>query len=499
MTNTHNELADQSNDLIEEIKDWEYPIPFTTIQIEDIPYPTQALPSILQNTVTEYQQYGQQPTALIACSALANISLACQSLANVARDDYLLSPISLYFCMAAFSGERKSASDTVFSRAAREWEDTISEELAPTIQAAKTMHDEWQKAHDALMAKLKNSSFNDNDYIESELEDLLFNEPEVPLQPTLYFEDITQEALAHYLAIGWPSASLWSDEGGIVLGSHSMQSNPTKFVAFLNRLWDAKKFITHRKTSDQITLKNRRLTLNLMMQPILMKQFLLNPNSIARQSGFLPRCLLAHPNSSMGQRFYLEPQKNTKTCFEAYDKRITECLSQSEDLTVNGCINLPTLHLSTAAKKQWVHFFNSVESGLGTNGQWTLMRDFASKAGENAARMAALFHLFEGKEGDISVEHTEQAITIIDWHLQETRRLLTMESTSAPTLDAQKLMNWLIEKDMTFTTTREIQRLSTLRDKPRLNDALTVLVEHNRIKITKSGNKTMVELNPHCF
>ena len=74
-----------------------------------------------------------------------------------------------------------------------------------------------------------------------------------------------------------------------------------------------------------------------------------------------------------------------------------------------------------------------------------------------------------------------------------------MESTSAPTLDAQKLMNWLIEKDMTFTTTREIQRLSTLRDKPRLNDALAVLVEHNRIKVTKSGNKTMVDLNPHCF
>jgi hypothetical protein len=499
MKNTHNELAEQSDTFTEEFKDWEYPVPFTTTQIEDIPYPTHALPSILQSTVTEYQQYGQQPIALIACSALANISLACQSLANVARDNYLLSPISLYFCIGALSGERKSASDSVFSRAAREWEETISEELAPTIRMGKAMHNEWQKTHDTLMTKLKNSSFSDNGYIESELEELLLNEPEVPLQPTLYFEDITQEALAHYLAIGWPSASLWSDEGGIVLGSHSMQSNPTKFVALLNRLWDAKKFITHRKTSEQSTLKHRRLTLNLMMQPILMKQFLLNPNSISRQSGFLPRCLLANPNSSMGQRFYLEPQKNTKTCFEAYDKRITECLSQSEDLTVDGCINLPTLHLSPVAKKQWVHFFNGVESGLGTNGQWTMMRDFASKAGENAARMAALFHLFEGKEGDISVEHTEQAINIIDWHLQETRRLLTMESTSAPTLDAQKLMNWLIEKDMPLTSTREIQRLSTLRDKPRLNDALTVLVEYNRIKVTKTGNKTMVEVNPHCF
>jgi hypothetical protein len=74
--------------------DWEAPIPFAVTMQEESAYPLQALPIILQNTVSDYQQYGQQPTSLIACGALANVSLACQSLANVARDNYLISPVS---------------------------------------------------------------------------------------------------------------------------------------------------------------------------------------------------------------------------------------------------------------------------------------------------------------------------------------------------------------------------------------------------------------------
>src|SRR5690349_17193121 len=36
------------------------------------------------------------------------------------------------------------------------------------------------------------------------------------------YEDMTPEALAQDLAAGWPSASLWSDEAGLVVGGHGM-------------------------------------------------------------------------------------------------------------------------------------------------------------------------------------------------------------------------------------------------------------------------------------
>lgn len=83
---------------------WPDPIPFITGQPQSKSYPVYALPSIIQDAVCHYQSYGQQPISLIACSALANVSLACQSLANVARDDLLTSPASLFFLVVASSG-----------------------------------------------------------------------------------------------------------------------------------------------------------------------------------------------------------------------------------------------------------------------------------------------------------------------------------------------------------------------------------------------------------
>ena len=62
------------------------------------------------------------------------------------------------------------------------------------------------------------------------------------------------------------------------------------------------------------------------------------------------------------------------------------------------------------------------------------LKDFASKAAENAARLAALFHLFSGKTGDISVEHIEQAITLMNWYLEPIRKIGGIARTE-PKLD----------------------------------------------------------------
>lgn len=64
----------------------------------------------------------EAPAALIASSALAAASLATQTEFNVERDVGLDGPISLYFITIAESGERKSAVDRLFFKAAREFE-----------------------------------------------------------------------------------------------------------------------------------------------------------------------------------------------------------------------------------------------------------------------------------------------------------------------------------------------------------------------------------------
>ena len=479
---------------------WQPPTPFLQNTEHTIPYPVDAFPNDLQKIMTKYHQYGKQPIPLIAGSLLANISLACQSMANVARDKYLKSPVSLYFLMVANSGERKSAIDNLFSKPVRSWEKSFRQKRESEVKTAMTLHHAWQMERDGLLSQIKRCSFSDADaeLLKLQLAFLLEQEPEIPLLPTLYFEDATQEALAVHLANGWPSASLWSDEAGIVLGSHSMQSNPTRFVALLNRLWDGKTFTAHRKTSQSFMIQNRRLTLNLMMQPLLLQQLSSQATGIHRQSGFLARSLMAYPTSSMGNRFYQEPPDDFGY-LESLENRLQDCLDGSKKLTQAGCINLPTLHMSIDAKKHWVHFFNETESGVSHHGQWTNIKDFASKAPENAARLAALFHLYSGSEGNISSEHMEQAIAIISWHLFETRRIFSIQSEKGEILEAQRLLDWLVTHDKHQTTPREIQQFSPIRNKQARDEALELLANNNYIKVNKQNQKTVVELNPYAM
>ena len=476
---------------------WGAPLPLSPTLSSDIPYPINALPASVRDAVTAYQRYGQQPMPLVACSALANLSLACQALANIARDRYLVSPLSLYFLVIASSGERKSAVDTVLSRTVRDWETQIRQQRAHEVHTATVLHQAWCMERDGVLAQIKRlACTGDNvSFLKAVLTRLSEQEPEMPMVPTLYFEDATQEALAVHLATGWPSAALWSDEAGIVLGSHSMQSNPTRFVALLNRLWDGKPFTTHRKTSHNFVIEHRRLTVNLMLQPMLFPALGSAPTGISRHSGFMARCLLAFPTSAMGQRFYQEPP-HTLEGLQRYEQRLQACLAQTASLTAAGCIDLPTLELSTAAKRHWVRFFNHIEAGLADNGQWIGIKDFASKASENVARLAALLHLFEGKLGDIDTEQVEQAIEIIHWHLQETRRLVNDIPAGQHTVDAHALLRWLTAKEQRTITVRDIQRLSPLRDRSRRDAAIALLVEHSMARLLNEGGKTWLMLHP---
>jgi len=483
-----------------EYSEWPFPKPLMNHPQNEIPYPIDALPSDLSEIIKQYHHYGKQPIALIAGSLLANISLACQAMANVARDKYLVSPVSLYFLMVANSGERKSAIDTLFSNPIRKWENDFGRTREKEVKAAMTLHNAWRMERDGLLSQIKRSAFSGEDalILKMQLEFLIEQEPDIPLLPTLYFEDATHEALAIHLANGWPSASLWSDEAGIVLGSHSMQSNPTRFVALLNRLWDGKSFTAHRKTTQSFSIVNRRLTLNLMMQPLLLEQLGKQSVGIHRQSGFLARTLMAYPKSAMGNRFYQEPPSDFGY-IEGLDNRLKECLDESRHLNIEGCVNLPTLYMGDNAKKHWIRFFNETEAGVSDNGQWEEIRDFASKAPENAARLAALFHLYSGSNGDINATHIESSIEIIRWHLQETRRIFSSYVPDDDMSHVIILKDWLINKERHAISLRDIQRLSPIRDKESRNKAVETLIEYNYAKIEHIDSKKCLILNPYLF
>jgi len=474
---------------------WELPSP---LKIEvGLPYPIDALPAIIKNAVTSYQQYGQQPLPLIACSALANVSLACQTLANVARDNLLISPVSLYFLVIAASGERKSAADKVFGQAIREWEQKTTNKLESSVKTARILHHAWRVEKNALLTQIKRAAtdgFNTN-CLKNELVVIMEEEPIIPLLPMLFFEDTTQEAITSQLAHGWPSASLWSDEGSIVLNGQGLQNNTNKFISTLNRLWDGNPFITHRKTTRSFVVTHRRLTVSLMLQPLILQQLLNRNDGISRQSGFLARSLITYPESNMGERYYQEPPTSLSG-ISAFNQRLTDCLDASLTLDISGCKDIPTLPFSSNAKNRWVLFFNEIEKGLTSSNQWLTIKDFASKAAENAARLSALFHLFEGKTGVINSETVDQAVQVITWHLWETKHLLNIKSNPNQQQDAILLIQWLKNKGLTQTTGRYLQQFSPIRDKRKRDNAIQHLIATNHLKEVTTNGSSILLVNP---
>lgn len=294
------------------ISGWQRPIPLTQEMAAENPYPVEALPDIIRNAVVSYQAYGQQPMPIVAIAALANVSLACQGLGDVARDEVLTGPISLNFIVTADSGERKTSADKAFSKTAREWEKKQRLEKQAELKQAKILMDAYLATRAGIIQQITAASKNGGTAaadqlaaLQTALQQLDMEAPQLPVIPTLLFEDVTQEALIDELAKGHPSAALYSDEAAIVVGSHGFHPERClRYFGLINRLWDGNGYKRQRITSESISFYGRRMTCSLMMQLSVLKALVNMADGQSRNTGFLARVLLACPESTMGTRFY---------------------------------------------------------------------------------------------------------------------------------------------------------------------------------------------------
>ena len=168
-----------------------------------------------------------------------------------------------------------------------------------------------------------------------------------------------------------------------------------------------------------------------------------------------------------------------------------------------GALQPVTLELSKKAQAAWIEFYNDTEQELRTGGELADIKDVTSKAADNVARMAALFHVYEnGVTGHISEAHILSANHLMAWYLMESKRFFSEVVLSKELRNAVLLDNWLIqhcqEHEVSEISTRTIKQFcpNVLRDKTILDDTLKHLMELNRVKIVKEGKKKLIHLNP---
>lgn len=484
--------------------EWPEPEPLAE-SLEPLPYPADALPPLLRDAVREAQAFVQAPVALVACSALAVLSVAAQGLVNVRRDRHLVGPVSLYLLAVADSGERKTTCDGIFSPALRQWESAqlakLASELASHEAALAAFEAKKAGVLDAIKAKRRRSQ--DTGKEEAELDALAREAPQPVVVPRLLYADATPEALSHALATGWPSAGVLSAEAGTVLASHGMgQETILRYLALLNVMWEGGDFLVDRRSKPSFRLRQRRLTFGLMVQPDAMRGFMDRAGALPRGTGFIARFLIAWPASTQGTRAYRPPPAGMPGV-DQFGRRIAELLDTPLSTDVQGGLMPTVLDLSPAAHAAWVRLHDRIESELGLGGTYQSVRDIAAKAPENVARMAALFHVLEhGPTGTIGVDHVLGAEEVVCWHLQEARRLLAELDTPPALAAAIRLDNWLLAEarsigEARIPTTRIYQYgPACVRDSRDLKAALATLSERGRARLETQGRRRYVVVNP---
>jgi putative DNA primase/helicase len=164
------------------------------------------------------------------------------------------------------------------------------------------------------------------------------------------------------------------------------------------------------------------------------------------------------------------------------------------------------LDLDPAAKAAWIEFHDTIEAELAPGGDMAEARDVASKAGDNAARLAALFHVFEhGPAGTVSADDMRRAAGIVAWHLFEARRFLNQIAVPEAVADAIALEAWMIQKckaDHLAALPISVLHKSApnrLRKKAPLEAALDELESAYRIRRRREGKKIEIEINPEIM
>ena len=416
----------------------------------DIPFPVSALGKTAAAAVRAIGESSQAPIALCAQTVLGVMSATASMYGDVETLQGRPMPIAIFLMTVAKSGERKSTTNAFASGGIRAFEAGLSKTLAEGSSA-----------------------------------EICFSEP-------------TYEGLLDRLERGPGTGFLNNDDGGGFFGSHAMSKDQrTKTISGLSQLYSGEPINRPRATKASKPLSGVPLTLHLMFQPYLVKEVFGNRELC--EQGILPRTLPAFPPSAMGTRMSTGRNK-------AVDQAITDfsrhCLGLLEGFSLAKqtyqAVDDPLAHprrvlpISEAALTHLCAFFDEIESQLGVGGPLEKIASFASRATENAIRLAAIMTLFDSPSAtEVSLEAAQSGTELARFYIATVQGLIGYANAGHALGDAAPLAKWLtqrVKSGEVFHSQWLLQYApDRFRKKETLGAAIATLVERGWLTPQPSG------------
>jgi hypothetical protein len=452
------------------------------------PYPVEVMGPLAEPTKAIIE-VTQAPAGICANAVLAAAALATQGLADVRLPGTgRPHPVSLYVLSIAESGERKTSADREATQGVRNRERELREIAVEQDRHYRNAADAHEAARKAALKKGK----GDVAAIRAAL-DALGGPPAKPAVPILLVTEPTVEGLVKLLADSHPTIGLFSSEGGSFIGGHAMSDEARiRSAARLSSLWDGEPIDRVRSGDGVSVIVGKRLSLHLMAQPGIAAGFL--SDDTLRDQGLLSRFLISAPAGTAGTRLFRAPKFDALRSIETFGNRIRDLLAATPPS--NGDGRLRSILIEDMARELFVKFHDAVEVELRPGGKLAVIKGFAAKLAEHAARIAAVIALFaEHTCTSVSAEAMAAGIDLANHYAAEALRLTEDARVGEPLRQAETLRRWLSKRGTGVIWPAEVYQFgpSALRTKADAMKAIGILEDHGHLMpIRADGNQPVV-------
>jgi hypothetical protein len=468
------------------------------------PEPSIPLPPLIRDAVLEVKNNIQAPLDLVIASALGAVSLACQNAIDVQWGvSKSISPCSLFFLTIAASGDRKSTVGRQFTDPITKFEKERIIDYGKQLTTYNTKIDRWNDTRKDIKLRLKKATREgvaSEDLEVLELSLIAHDEiiPSHPKRRKLIYTDATPESIVYGLHRDWPSAAILSEEAGGILNGRAMND-----LGKLNQIWDGDSLSVDRKSSESFTLDGARLTISLMTQEKSLRKFIERNDGMARDIGFLARCLVSNPPSLQGERSISNTNEATFVSekLDKFKERLSFILHENIKAGSAPDHKKKVLKLSSEADEAWAKYFNEIEMRSESNGELADVWDAASKIANNVLRMAAMFHYFQGREEeDISGESMNEAILTCNKYMVNFSTMFGAYGFLSPEKrDVDKLVKWFKLKlrgipEIHIHEKNYIRQRGPIRNSYLLDKALDYLHSQGAVILIFEDRTELVEL-----
>jgi hypothetical protein len=371
----------------------------------DIPFPVSALGKTAAAAVLAVGESSQAPVALCAQTVLGVMSAVASMYGDVETIQNRAMPMAVFLMTIAKSGERKSEAHTLASKGILAYQAALSKDLPVGASA-----------------------------------EISYSEP-------------SYEGLLDRLERGPGVGFLSNDDAAGFFGSHAMsQDQRAKFLSGVCQIFSGQTINRPRVTKQTKPLSGVPLTFHLMFQPYLVNAVFGNRELC--EQGFLPRTLPTFPRSTMGTRKFSGRKSGANqaiTDFNRHCLRLLESLAAAKKnwQPSNDPLAHPrrVLSLSEEAAAHLIDFYDEIEVQVGIGGTLNRIASFATRATENATRLAAIMSVFDSPDAtEVSLEAAQSGVELARFYVATVQGLIGFADAGNALGKVAPLAKWLTER-----------------------------------------------------